>query len=224
MEKNLLYMVSEYDTGILCAFHVLGWIKIRKMDITFRLLEYCMIHDYMDIITFCMNLNKYITFPTREILQLIDVSVTHNSIQSVKWIHLHFHSQIDSYIIGEYIKYAIENDFKEITYFLLDFTNVRRLNIDYDELIYEAIQMDDPDLIEYILNLDNMYESYDYENHNLISAIELERSHIVQIMCKHVKINPHEPDNLPVRIALENGNDNIVQNMIGNDWVLRGLG
>ena len=193
--------------------------KIQPKHCVNELLVYAIKHDYVDITKYVLNI---LTNTFAQIENLFEIGVLHYSIQCVEYLYEEYRYQWDIECICSYIVYAINENYIDIVYYLIDKDEI---DIYYNncQFLIESVNSNNKHLLQYILDLPRMDNPSYYNNNVLIHAIESRNHPIINTIVKHPKVHVHEPDNEPFRVAMDIGDKWIITKLYNDRWVQQTL-
>lgn len=219
---DLINLISSYDCGLMCILHQTNKIqhKIQHRDCTYELAEYAVKYDYIDVLQYVLDNNGKLC--NSDIENLFEKSIIYCSVNCVKYLYNRYKNIMDDECICEYVAYAIQEEYMSIVYYFLNETEI---DVEYDEckFLQIAVQMKNKILVQYLLDLPRMNYPSCQNNEALIQAIESRNHSIVDILVQHSKIDSHEPDNEPFRVAMDVEDRWIITKLYENDWVFKTL-
>lgn len=220
LPKNIIEIITEYDYGIMCEMHNIG-IIINKNKCTLDLLDYCTKHDHINIIKYIIHLDSFeITDADWE--NLFERAVMYDSVDTVKYIY-ESEVLIDQEMVCEYIIYAIQTKFDDIVRY---FMGREEIDVSYNEfaILDAAVKSLNPNITEMVLAHPHSEDvSYYGNNEPLLTAIRMKNDAIFDIFMQSDHVDPHEPDNEPMRVAIEQSYPHGIEMLMEDEWVMKTL-
>lgn len=215
LPKDILYIIASYDYSMMRLFHRCG-LKIKKKYCSYALLNYLTKYNDIELFQYCNQL--YSLNEQREIEGLFDLSVIYDSVDITRFIYSHF--TISNDIIYDYLLYGIQEECLDCVYYFINETNIDLETNDH-QVICEAIRMNNYPLVIHLMNHDRIEDPSSQYNSPFITAIEYQNKKIFKYLLNHPKIDPHQPDNEPFKVALDMGNTWFMEKLLDNPYVSR---
>lgn len=216
LPTDIVYIICSFDYRLLRLIYHWGF-NIQKPDCSYLFLRYLVKHNDLKLFHHCI---KYIEHNEEELRCLFDLSVIYSSIDIVR--ELHMMNIITNEDIFEYCIYSIQENLTECINFFVKETDIDLQYNDY-QIICEAIRVNNHNLVQQILDDIRVEDPSDESNSVLITSIICQNKKIFTYLVNHPKIEVHQPDNEPFRIALEIGNKWFVNKLMSNPYVIRTL-
>ena len=213
--ESLIYMISEFDYKLMCLLH--NKQPVMKKNYTHDLAYYC-VKNGCNNVAYEIFENK--KFSTAEYENCFEMAVAYNNVNMVEYLYRKIGKNMDYDILHENIVYAIQCKNLDGVRFFLQQTDI---DVMFDEcsMLFEAVNIRNIECVELILNHPNMFDTCSYNNMALIRSIELNDRDIMDLLFHSDKIDLHEPDNEPLRTAIDMDNKYAVHSLFHDEWVSR---
>jgi len=218
LPHHLIQEISKYDYSLMFTLFDAG-IPILPSQCTYKLIKFAVQNHHCKAMNFGFS---HVNLSHSEVEELFETAVMYGNVNAVRYLYSTYYYSVfntcsyKSHYISEYIMYAIQEKYFEVVQFLLI---DRTIELDY-QMILEAVENGNIQLVQDLLNNPQLDDpSYEGENEALIRAIELGNYDLVNVFCKCPNIDIHEPDNEPIKVAIDYGETKIVRLLFQDRWV-----
>lgn len=153
---EIISLISEYDYELMCSLHNSQTQLIYPRICTYELAEYTAKHDDVSIFEYIIQHNNTLSEDIAEMENLFETAVMCNSAQIVEYVYKRYNQHFCADWVCYNIIHAIEHKYMDIVYCLLPYVDTNNLN----GLLTAAIACNDTHLVEYIMNILSVENSY----------------------------------------------------------------
>ncbi len=213
LPKDILKLVSRCDYALMRHLH--PHYPITRAECTSQFADNCAKHNDVRILDHILSHN---THPFALIEDIFETAVVHHATSIVRYLYKKYESEWDKDCICEYVIYCVSIKYLDIVYFFIDETNID-LEYNNNKILETATETRNERLVNHILNnprLDDLGE-----NEILLKLIQMRDYPMLRLMLNHPKVNAHEPDNEPMRLAIFLQDEWIVNKLWEDEWVVR---